>query len=482
MPVDKEIATGDLIETVYEHELTLPQLGIEFFLPASGDNAYNISCSIKIPDSLKLNYLVINDNREPVIIDDKKGETRTYLFEWKTFRHKKNESAFAEGLNIPGILAAYPFSPSRKGINSWKEFGSWYLNTIKEKTEADDVIKKKGIEITTGLKTDLEKMNAIFNYCQNNVRYEQVYLAKGEFIPNQCSLILSRKYGDCKDYATLIYALAKSAGIKTELVLCYRGRGERRFYDIPVSQFNHAIVHFNYEGNDYWYDGTNRSGTPGITTTDLINQTSLVLEENDSHLQLIKENTDNRLSITGTLTNNLNDLNGDIKIQLNSQYAVDFLYIDFMLDKVKMDAYLTRWLRETLNDMIEIKEIKWSKEDHNFTINVTCRIPNSVIKINNASYLSIGKMFSNLMPHMDDGDAEKEIFYYPGYSNIMIDLLVDNLTDNLSKSSKGFRLKYDYKMNPGPYSENERDIFIKSFRSISGDINLKYKLMNIGML
>ena len=479
VPVEKEITTGDLIEVVYEHEVTLPQLGIEFYMPDYGSDAYNISCSIQIPDKLKLNFLVINDNKIPAVIENDKENTITYLFEWKSINNKKNENAFLEKENLPGVLAAFPFSLGDSDKFTWNDFGLWYLNAIKEKTETDSVIRNKSLEITKSMKTDLEKMNAIFNYCQNSVRYEMVYFAKGEIIPNNCNLILSRKYGDCKDYATLIYSLAKSIGLKSDLALCFRGRGERRFYDIPVSQFNHCIVHYNFEGTDYWYDGTNRSGTPGITTTDLINQTALVLEENYAHLQVIKENPGNRLSISGTLSCHQNDLSGNIKIKLDCQYAVDFLYFEFMLDKTKMESYTTTWLRKNLNDMIETGNMKWSKEGSSFIINIYCKIPNSVNKINNLYYVSIGNIFNKILPAMNE-DTPKDLFNYPGYSSIMTDLKVSNLTDNSSLTDNSFRLRYDFKLNPGPYNENERDIFTKNFKVITGDFNNKIKLMKSG--
>ena len=100
-------------------------------------------------------------------------------------------------------------------------------------------------------------MDAIFEYCQKNVRYEQVYLDFGEIIPNISTVIFDKKFGDCKDYAILIYTMAKCADLDPHFAICYRGRRRMMIEEIPVSQFNHAFIHFKYQGNDYWYDGEN---------------------------------------------------------------------------------------------------------------------------------------------------------------------------------------------------------------------------------
>ena len=346
--VDDVLSPGDLIESVSEHEMTLPQLGINFSIPDENLEMYNISCSIHLPSNFNLNYKVVNDTIVPVISTLETEKTRTYLFQWNNFKKEISDSRFSKKNNIPGVLVSYPFSINSESKFNWMQFGNWYLNLIADKITPDENIKLKAFQLTQGLSTDLDKMNAIFNYCQHNVRYEQVYLDKGEFIPNRCGDILQRNYGDCKDYSTLIYSLANSVGLHPSLALCFRGRGENEFYDIPVSQFNHMIVFFSIDGKDYWFDGTNRSGTPGLPTTDLINQYALILNPDSSHLQLIKENPDNQISLEGNFTASSNDLSGELKIKLLSQYAVDFLYFDYMLGNIKMKDFINHWLKENI--------------------------------------------------------------------------------------------------------------------------------------
>jgi hypothetical protein len=476
LPVDQELNEGDMIETISQYEIMLPQLGINYSVPEEVNESNNVSCCINIPLNMSLDYKVLNDKKDAVITVNKKENIKSYLFEWDKIKKIVTDNPFGKKRNIPGILASFPVVADNYKFN-WKDFGNWYLELISEKITPDEKIKQKAIEITNGINGDLEKMSAIFNYCQKNVRYEQIYLKKGEFIPNLCGVILSRKYGDCKDYAALIFSLAKSIGLNPNLALCFRGRGEDEFYDIPVSQFNHALVYYNINGKDYWYDGTNRSGIPGLPTTDLINQTVIVLEKNNSHTAIISEHPENRMYVVGNFESDMNDLSGELNINLEYQYAVDFLYYDFVLGTMMMKDLISTWLMENINGLIEINDLKWSKGEHNFNVNVRCRIPNSITNIDKISYVSIGNIFNKLIQHTDNAIKDEELFYYPGYNNIIVDLNLYNLYDLASNTKKGFRITRNYRIDPGPFLGDKRKDLAAELKAINDEINKKIKLI-----
>ncbi|HEX9972990.1 MAG TPA: transglutaminase domain-containing protein, partial [bacterium] len=334
LPIMTSIAVGDLIETVSTHELKLPPLGIRFSPSEIGEQAANISCTIEMPLQDSLSFKIANDTLSPKI--SYQAKSKLYRFEWNGYAPQSQRHSFTNRNNAPEILAAFPrfrdFSSKKMvRINDWKDFGNWYLDLIASKTAANEMIASLAQEITMGTTTAKEKMDAIFEYCQKNVRYEQVYLEKGEFIPNDYQTILARKYGDCKDYSLLMYVLAKSIGVNPNLALCYRGRGVKFYEDITVSQFNHAIVYLNDAGHDYWYDGTNRIGIPGVTTKDLMNATALILEKNNSRLTTIAESPGNKLQIEGAFNYNNKGLVGEIKISLFCQFAIDFFYEEMYL-------------------------------------------------------------------------------------------------------------------------------------------------------
>jgi hypothetical protein len=67
--------------------------------------------------------------------------------------------------------------------------------------------------------------------------------------------VLSRRFGDCKDKASLMHALLASLGIDSRLVLLRMRRlGRMPEHPASLAAFNHAILHV--PSMDLWLDGT----------------------------------------------------------------------------------------------------------------------------------------------------------------------------------------------------------------------------------
>lgn len=81
---------------------------------------------------------------------------------------------------------------------------------------------KKAAELTKGLKTDTEKIGAIYQYLISNVTYDYDKLAtlRNDYVPNIDNIIASGK-GICYDYSSVFAAMLRSQGIPAKLVKGY---------------------------------------------------------------------------------------------------------------------------------------------------------------------------------------------------------------------------------------------------------------------
>jgi hypothetical protein len=476
LPIDEDTRTGDMIETMTVHEMTLPPLGIDFSVSEAGDIAENITCSIEIPARENLHYKVLNDSLQADVTEA--NNRKTYRFTWKGYTKPEKRWSYKQRNDGPTVLAALPRIDDSMTGGSWSKFGDWYLNLVMKKLEPTSELATIAREITAGKTTDREKLDAIFEYCQRNIRYEQVYLAKGEFIPNDARLILSRKYGDCKDYSTIIYSMATSVGVTPNLALCYRGRGVKFEEDIPASQFNHMIVHFRENGEDYWYDGTNRSGIPGLTTGDMINGHALVLDHGNSRIVRIPESKNNRVLVTGTLTPRNNDLGGNLTVTLASQYAMDFFYDAMFLNAKKMEQNLVDWLKSHLNSAMLAKKISWTTQRDRFVIDVVCELPNALTVIDKNIYVSFSKAFPEVLPEENPLSRPDELFYYPYYNRMSLNLELAGLRDHSSTHTSGsYRWMMDVDLPPGPFDTTQKAQFLEEFSRTTGEFTAKTKLV-----
>ncbi|MFM2387607.1 MAG: hypothetical protein RL660_2364 [Bacteroidota bacterium] len=97
----------------------------------------------------------------------------------------------------------------------------------------------------------------IYTYVQKNIYYVAIEDSLAGFIPRKPSLVMDRKYGDCKDMACLLYSMLSYAGFKSYPTWI----GTRDImYDVDkvplISCFNHMITSVDFNGKTYFLDPT----------------------------------------------------------------------------------------------------------------------------------------------------------------------------------------------------------------------------------
>lgn len=117
----------------------------------------------------------------------------------------------------PGVAAA--------SVSTWKSIGEWYAPLIRDRVAATPEVAAKAQELTAG-KTDFyDKAEAIGEFVQKQVRYFAVEVGIGGYQPHAAGDVLQRRYGDCKDKATLVSAMLSAVGIHAALVMVDSERG-----------------------------------------------------------------------------------------------------------------------------------------------------------------------------------------------------------------------------------------------------------------
>lgn len=474
LSIADKIEPGDIIETYTEYRHHLPQLGFTSQAPKEMIESGTVQCSYTIPVNRVLQYTLRNVSLTPV--QTAKDGLSTYTFQWQSKKELPNTNPFASTNTSPEILTAYPFSATTGNNYSWKEFGDWYIALTSAKLIPTKKIEQLAAEITTGCNADLQKMEAIFNYISKKVRYEQVYASLGEFIPNDCEVILNRGYGDCKDYTTIMYALAKSCNIAVHPALCYRGRRSYEFSNLPVNQFNHMILHLELDGKDYWFDGTNRSTTAGITTSDVINHSALVLKNGGSEIRTIGMHESSAIAVSGTMHGTGRDILGDLRIHISGQYAADFYYAEFIQNTKDYADWLADWLKSNLHPELQAKKIRTEKSNGGYDIFLTAVFPNSITSAGGNNYNALLQTFPQLLPQMPANAKPEELYYYPGYTAVKLDIAFNNAVSGATGDSTNVAYKESWCFSPGPFTEAQRKAFLQDFTSLYKKLSQKQKI------
>ena len=129
------------------------------------------------------------------------------------------------------------------GFSNWQQMGNWYLNLTNGRRDASPEIKQIVTTLTAAKPTTLEKMRALAQFAQNNIRYVAIELGVGGWQPHGASEVFVHRYGDCKDKATLLAAMLYEISVESYYLIINAERGAVT-PDTPahVSGFNHAIL------------------------------------------------------------------------------------------------------------------------------------------------------------------------------------------------------------------------------------------------
>ncbi len=145
---------------------------------------------------------------------------------------------------IAGQLVIAPIAPGGqvKSLASWHDIGAWYLKLTQGRRDPASELTNKVAELTASKPTVLEKMRALAEFVQNDIRYVAIELGIGSYQPHSATAVFTNRYGDCKDKVTLLSAMLKQIGVDSYYVLINTERGSITAKTPPNLGFNHAIL------------------------------------------------------------------------------------------------------------------------------------------------------------------------------------------------------------------------------------------------
>jgi transglutaminase-like putative cysteine protease len=218
------------------------------------------------PEGLEPRYKLFNIQAEPKRENLEKG-FRSIVWRFENLKPNKIESngpSFEE--IVPHIIVApidFEFEKYSGSMNSWNSFGAWIISLNKGRDILPDETKRKIKEITSGLKSNEEKVKALYEFMQNKTRYVSIQLGIGGYQPFEASVVDKFGYGDCKALSNYMIALLKEAGILANYVLIEAGQSPSMDEGFPSSQFNHAIAAVPNGKDTLWLECTSQTNPFG---------------------------------------------------------------------------------------------------------------------------------------------------------------------------------------------------------------------------
>ena len=253
-----------------------------------------------------------------------------------------NTQAYKSESHSPNHAISYPhiicvtkaFTETSKRtvlFENVKDLYSWYSSICSEIGNNPEMLKTKVTELTANKKTDQEKVESIFYWVQDNIRYIAFENGIMGFKPDAAQNVLKNKYGDCKGKANLLKTMLTIAGFDARLT--WIGTSDLPYdYSLPsLAVDNHMICTVILNGKKYFLDGTEEY----IALNDYaqrIQGKQVLIEDGKNHIiDKIPEFTAerNKVIITNKVSisdnqltgNSITEYNGESKISVQSAYA-----------------------------------------------------------------------------------------------------------------------------------------------------------------
>ncbi len=286
----QDIRIGDVISYAYSINGSNPVLGEKHF------GYFATSWSVPI-ENLYLRLLT-KKNGNTYISESKfnyQQTARPNFIEhiWQT----TDTEAVAQEDRLPSWYTPYS-SIEFTEYKNWKEVNDWAYPLYNDRTLSDSLKVKINLW-KTQLKTPEERIEAALQFVQDEVRYFGIEIGQNTHKPFSPGIVFDRRYGDCKDKTTLLITILESFGFNAypALVSSYAGKVLNERLPSPGA-FDHVIVKLEYNGKNYWLDGTVSHQRGGIENMGFIDyKQALIVKKREKKLTKVIPPEGNRYLI-----------------------------------------------------------------------------------------------------------------------------------------------------------------------------------------
>lgn len=141
----------------------------------------------------------------------------------------------------------------------------------------DENLKATVATIIKGATTEREKAARIYRWVQQNIKYVAFEHGMGGFVPREAAAVCDKKYGDCKDMASLLVAMCRQAGLTAYFTWIGTRDKPYTYEETPLPIVDNHMICTVKIGNEWIFmDGTNPTIPFGIPPATLQGKEALI--------------------------------------------------------------------------------------------------------------------------------------------------------------------------------------------------------------
>jgi transglutaminase-like putative cysteine protease len=234
-------------------QATAPRAVGRFELLGDPAGADRLEISVDAPDGLPFAWKLMGDSGP---VEDAHASGRRHVtLARKDFRRDNSHESW-----LPDDVAPVPYLRFATGA-SWRDLAAYYTTLVDGALSAARLGEKARAAVFPGDDTRA-KVTKLAELVQHEVRYVGLEFGASAIVPHSPAETQQRRYGDCKDQATLLVGLLREVGIDANVALLDAGGADVDPSLPSLDAFDHAITYVPGE-SPLWVDTTVAEVRPG---------------------------------------------------------------------------------------------------------------------------------------------------------------------------------------------------------------------------
>ena len=247
----------------YTETVSVPQfLGVFQF--GSFVPTQEAAITVNVPKNVELGFTGFN--LEPFGVSFSKTETNNGVtYNWKANNvraFRGSENSLPVNRYLPHLILYiknYTEGGKKHNIlNDASDLYKWYHSLVQQISKEElKSVKSTAEKLASGQPDTNSKAKAIFNWVQDNITYVAFEDGLGGFIPRNAETVVTKRYGDCKDMANVLYEMLNHVGIKAHHAWIGTRDRPYSYKDVPTPVAdNHMITAAIIDNDTIFLDAT----------------------------------------------------------------------------------------------------------------------------------------------------------------------------------------------------------------------------------
>ncbi len=431
---------------------------------------------VKVQKNIDLKYVLKNPTPDMTFEEKSEGNYKIYTWTRSNIPKIKSESqAKPVSYEAPHIIihiAGYKGKTKTvKILENTRDLYDFCFSLLdKGVEEPNDEIKRITDSLTVGVADEIEKVKNIYYYVQQHIKYIAIEDGLGGFIPRKPSLVCSRKYGDCKDIANLLFTMLNYAKIPTYHTWIGTNDIPYRFDELPVMGVaNHMIAAVWLNNRWYFLDGTSNFLSYKYPSDFIQGKQAMISISKDSFLLEMVPVIEAELNL---ITDTFNVKVAGDTIKGNGVKILDGLARCGLVSSLnyasenKLKEILENYLEVGQNNCLitNIKTTGAKGRDSVLKFNYDFKVPKYINHIEDKIYinLNIDRLWNNSEIEMETRTREFIFDRTNAYQKVTIFDIPENysltkLPENFSIEYPGFGFKFTYEL------KNNKVVYLQKY-------------------